>query len=162
DLADLPGVIGAELLTLADEQIRGSARKYAYAVLLELHDEAQALESLADRVPALPHLDPERWIAVVFRPIGHRVTTSEARRAGGGRTGMSWPPRTVPSGSPPRWPEAAAASYRAAGYWRDETLADVARRACREAPDRPLLIEGDRCLTRAEAWDAAGRLAAFF
>ena len=30
ELADLPGVIGAELLTLADEQIRGSARKYAY------------------------------------------------------------------------------------------------------------------------------------
>ena len=82
ELADLPGVISAELLTLADEQIRGSARKYAYAVLLELHDEGQALESLADRVPALPHLDRERWIAVVFRPIGHRVTTSGARRAG--------------------------------------------------------------------------------
>src|SRR5262249_52555329 len=67
-----------------------------------------------------------------------------------------------PSGFATRWSEAAAASYRAAGYWRDETLADVARRACREAPDRPLLIEGDRCLTRAEAWDAASRLAAFF
>ena len=83
ELADLRGVIGAELLTLADEQIRGSARKYAYAVLLELHDEGQALESLAGRVPALPHLDRDRWIAVVFRPIGHRLTTSEARRAGG-------------------------------------------------------------------------------
>jgi len=82
ELADLPAVIGAELLTLADEQIRGSARKYASAVLLELHDEGQALESLADRVPALPHLDRERWIAVVFRPIGHRLTTSEARQAG--------------------------------------------------------------------------------
>jgi hypothetical protein len=83
ELADLPGVIGAELLTLADEQIRGSARKYAHAVLLELHDEGEALESLADRLPALPHLDRERWIAVVFRPLGHRVTTSEARRPGG-------------------------------------------------------------------------------
>lgn len=81
-LADLPGVISAELLTLADEQIRGSARKYAYALLLELHDEGQALASLADRLPALPHLDRERWLAVVFRPIGHRLTTSEARRAG--------------------------------------------------------------------------------
>jgi hypothetical protein len=81
ELADLPGVIGAEVLTLADEQIRGSARKYAYAVLLELHDEGEALESLADRLPALPHLDRERWIAVVFRPIGHRLTTAEARRA---------------------------------------------------------------------------------
>ena len=82
ELADLPGLISAELLTLADEQIRGSAKKYAYAVLLEMHDEGEALALLADRVPALPHLDRERWIAVVFRPIGHRVTTSEARRAG--------------------------------------------------------------------------------
>jgi hypothetical protein len=82
ELADLPGVISAELLTLADEQIRGSAKKYAYAVLFELHDDDKALQSLADRVPAFPHLDHERWIAVVFRPIGHRVTRSEARRAG--------------------------------------------------------------------------------
>jgi hypothetical protein len=81
ELADLPGVVSAELLTLADEQIRGSARKYAYAVLLELHDGGRALASLADRVPALPHLDGERWYAVVFRPIGHRFTTAEARRA---------------------------------------------------------------------------------
>jgi len=80
-LADLPGLISAELLTLADQQIRGSARKYAYAVLLELHDEAAALASLADRVPALPHLDRERWLATVFRPIGHRLMTSEAGRA---------------------------------------------------------------------------------
>jgi len=82
ELADLRGVISAELLTLADEQIRGSARKFAYAVLLELHDEGEALTSLEDRVPALPHLDRERWLAVVFRPIGHRLTTSEARRVG--------------------------------------------------------------------------------
>jgi len=80
ELADRPGVISAELLTLADEQIRGSARKYAYAVLLELHDEGRALQSLGDGMPALAHLDRERWYAVVFRPIGHRLTTSEARR----------------------------------------------------------------------------------
>ena len=83
EVADLRGVISAELLTLADEQIRGSARKYAYAVLFELHDEGEALDALATHVPALPHLDRERWIAVVFRPLGHRVTTSEARRSGG-------------------------------------------------------------------------------
>jgi hypothetical protein len=83
ELADRSGAISAELLTLADEQIRGSAKKYAYAVLVELHDEGQALASLADRVPALPHLDRERWIATVFRPIGHRLTTTDARRAGG-------------------------------------------------------------------------------
>jgi hypothetical protein len=78
-LADLPGVISAELLTLADEQIRGSAKKYAYAILLELRDEAEAVASLADRLPALAHLDHERWQATVFRPIGHRLTTSQAR-----------------------------------------------------------------------------------
>jgi hypothetical protein len=82
DLADLPGVISAELLTLAAEQIRGSARKYAYAVLLEVHDEGEALASLAGRLPAVPHLDRERWLAVVFRSIGHRLTTAEARRTG--------------------------------------------------------------------------------
>jgi hypothetical protein len=81
-LADLPGMISAELLTLADEQIRGSAKKYAYGVLFELHDEGEALASLAERLPGLPHLDRDRWIAVVFRPIGHRLTTSEAQRAG--------------------------------------------------------------------------------
>src|SRR5262249_46940919 len=48
ELADRPGVISAELLTLADEQIRGSAKKYAYAVLLELHGAGEALASLAD------------------------------------------------------------------------------------------------------------------
>jgi hypothetical protein len=85
ELADVPAVISAELLTLADEQIRGSAKKYAYGVLLELDDEGRALESLADRVPVLPHLDRERWLAVVFRPIGHRLTTSEARLAGAER-----------------------------------------------------------------------------
>lgn len=80
-LADLPGVICAELLTLAAEQIRGSARKYAFAVLLELHDESAALASLGSRLPALPHLDRDGWFAAVFRPIGHRLTTADARRA---------------------------------------------------------------------------------
>ena len=75
---------------------------------------------------------------------------------------MSWALRTDPSGFAIRWSDDAAARYRAAGYWRDETLADVARRACRETPDRLLVIEGDRRMTRAEAWDAASRLAAFF
>lgn len=79
-LADLPGVLSAELLTLADEQIRGSARKYAYGLLIELHHETEALASLAGRLPALAHLDRERWIAAVFRPIGRRLTSSEARR----------------------------------------------------------------------------------
>jgi acyl-CoA synthetase (AMP-forming)/AMP-acid ligase II len=75
---------------------------------------------------------------------------------------MSWTLRADPSGFATRWSDDAAARYRAAGYWRDETLADVARRACREAPERLLLVEGDRRVTRADAWDAASRLAAFF
>src|SRR5262245_41115246 len=75
---------------------------------------------------------------------------------------MGWSLRTDPGGFATRWSDDAAAYYRAAGYWRDETLADVARLACREAPDRLLLIEGDRRVTRAEAWDAASRLATFF
>src|SRR5512139_644765 len=75
---------------------------------------------------------------------------------------MSWILRTDPSGFATRWSDGAAAAYRAAGYWRDETLADVARRACDDGPDRVLLVEGDRRVTRAEAWDAAARLAAFF
>jgi len=75
---------------------------------------------------------------------------------------MSWSLRTDPSGFAVRWSDEAATTYRAGGYWRDETMADVARRTCREAPDRLLLIEGARRVTRAEAWDAASRLAAFF
>jgi acyl-CoA synthetase (AMP-forming)/AMP-acid ligase II len=75
---------------------------------------------------------------------------------------MSWRLRTDPGGFATRWSDGAAVSYRAAAYWRDETLADVARRACHDGPDRLLLIEGDRRVTRAEAWDAASRLAAFF
>ena len=75
---------------------------------------------------------------------------------------MSWSLRTDPSGFAVRWSADAAAAYRAAGYWRDERLTDVARRACREAAEHALLIEGDRRITRAEAWDAAARLAAFF
>jgi hypothetical protein len=80
DLADLPGVARAELLTLAEQQIRGSARKYPCAVLIDLHDDARALAALADRLPALPHLDRERWLATVFRPIGPRLTKEQAER----------------------------------------------------------------------------------
>ena len=70
--------------------------------------------------------------------------------------------RTDPSGLQVRWSDESAGRYRAAGYWRDTTLADVARQATREDPDRALLIEGAIRLTRGEAWERALRLAGFF
>jgi hypothetical protein len=79
NLADLPGVISAELLTLADEQIRGNARKYRFGLLIELMDEKSALEALAVPLAALPHLDGRSWLAPVFRPLGARMTTADAR-----------------------------------------------------------------------------------
>ena len=73
-LADLPGVLSAQYLTLADEQIRGNCRKYPHGLLLELHDEAQALAALREVLANLPHADAERWMAIVFRPLGRRIT----------------------------------------------------------------------------------------
>lgn len=78
-LADLPGVLSAELLTLANEQIRGNARKFRFGLLIELMDEKRALNALASPMACIPHLDPERWLAAVFRPIGDRVTAAEVR-----------------------------------------------------------------------------------
>jgi hypothetical protein len=78
-LADLPGVLSAELLTLADEQIRGNARKFRHGLLIELIDEKLALDALAGPLAGLPHLDNERWVAPVFRPLGARLTTADAR-----------------------------------------------------------------------------------
>ena len=72
-IADLPAVQAASFLTLARQQIRGSARKYRCAVLVELDNEAAGLQQLADVIPALPLLDQERWIAPVFRPNGKRT-----------------------------------------------------------------------------------------
>lgn len=75
---------------------------------------------------------------------------------------MSWKLRTDPGGFQVRWSDETARQYRAAGYWRDTTLVDVARQATREDPDRALLIEGAIRLTRGEAWERALRLARFF
>ncbi|MBX3529392.1 MAG: hypothetical protein KF849_02215 [Rhizobiaceae bacterium] len=75
-LANANGVRRADLLTLADEQIRNNARKYAYALLIELADEAAGIAALEPMLPALPHLDRERWMAPVYRPLGPRLTTA--------------------------------------------------------------------------------------
>ena len=79
-LADQPGVISAEYLTLADEQIRGNCRKYPHGILIELHDEAAGLAALADKLAALPHADPARWMAIVFRPLGAKTTRADVER----------------------------------------------------------------------------------
>jgi hypothetical protein len=78
DLADLPGVLAADFLTLADEQIRGNARKYAYGLLIELGDEAAGLAALRGPMSRLPHADRDNWMAPVFRPLGARVFASAA------------------------------------------------------------------------------------
>lgn len=75
---------------------------------------------------------------------------------------MSWAYRTDPSGFQVRWSDEVAARYRAEGYWRPTTLVDAARAAVAEDPDRVLLIEGERRLTRGQAWAQALRLAGFF
>jgi CTP:molybdopterin cytidylyltransferase MocA len=76
-LADQPGVISADYLTLADEQIRGNCRKYSHGLLIELHDEAQGIAALKDRLTTLPQADPERWMAIVFRPIAGKTTKAD-------------------------------------------------------------------------------------
>jgi len=76
-LADAPGVLSADFLTLADEQIRGSARKYAYGLLIELADESTGVASLTGPLAALPHCDYSNWIAAVFRPMNARITAVE-------------------------------------------------------------------------------------
>lgn len=74
---------------------------------------------------------------------------------------MSWGLRRDVSGLCVRWSDEVAGRYRAAGYWQDKTLVDVARVAARENPEHVLLTEGDRRLVRADAWNSALRLAAF-
>jgi hypothetical protein len=76
-LADQPGVISADYLTLADEQIRGNCRKYPHGILIELNDETAGLAALKDRLATLLHADPERWMAIVFRPIAGKTTKAD-------------------------------------------------------------------------------------
>lgn len=75
---------------------------------------------------------------------------------------MSWTMKKDPSGWNVRWSEDMAARYHADGYWRNDTLVGAARAAVAEDPSRILLIEGEKKLSRGEAWDQALRLAGFF
>ncbi|PXA82851.1 hypothetical protein DMC47_45145 [Nostoc sp. 3335mG] len=77
-IADLPGVISAQYLTLADEQIRGNCRKYPHGLLIELSDEATGVAALKDVLPSLPHADADRWMAILFRPKGDKLTKKDA------------------------------------------------------------------------------------
>jgi hypothetical protein len=79
ELADLPGVIQAEFFTLAEEQIRGNARKFAYALLIELANEKTAIAALATPLANLPHGDRDNWIAPVFRPLGGKEIATHGR-----------------------------------------------------------------------------------
>jgi acyl-CoA synthetase (AMP-forming)/AMP-acid ligase II len=73
-----------------------------------------------------------------------------------------WTLRQDPSGFRIRWSQTAAQRYKESGYWRESTLVDIARVGVLEDPQRVLLIEGDRRLTRTQAWQQALQLAAFF
>ncbi|TGD71296.1 cyclohexanecarboxylate-CoA ligase [Mangrovimicrobium sediminis] len=75
---------------------------------------------------------------------------------------MSWKIRHDVGGFPLRCSAEHEARWREAGYWREETLADVAREQARLAPQRALLIEGGRTLTRGEVYSDALRLARYF
>lgn len=77
NLADLPGVLSVDFLTLAEKQIRGNCRKYPLALLFELHDEQAGMGTLRDVLPALPELDAARWLAPVFRPFTAKLNKHE-------------------------------------------------------------------------------------
>ena len=70
--------------------------------------------------------------------------------------------RTDPGGMRTRWSDELAQRYLAEGHWLDATLVDTARAMVVANPDKVLLTESDRQLTRRRAWDQALRLAAFF
>ncbi|HEX7781928.1 MAG TPA: AMP-binding protein [Sphingobium sp.] len=70
--------------------------------------------------------------------------------------------KTDPSGLMTRWSDELAQQYLDAGFWDNETLIDVARKAVSDDPGHVLLIEGEHRMTRAEAWQQSLRLAGFF
>ena len=74
---------------------------------------------------------------------------------------MTWRIETDISGFSVRRSAEAAHRYREGGWWTDETLPTIARARTAEDPSRVLLIEGERRLTRGQAWDEARRLSTF-
>lgn len=76
-MADLPGVIAADFLTLAEQQIRGNARKFRYSLLIELADDETAMPAVTKTLLELPQLDKSKWLASAFLPIGRRMTSAD-------------------------------------------------------------------------------------
>jgi acyl-CoA synthetase (AMP-forming)/AMP-acid ligase II len=72
---------------------------------------------------------------------------------------MSWKTRPDISGFNIRWSEQHAQQWLQAGFWRNETLAEIAAEQTRKNPDATLLIEGGTHLTRKAVYDASLRLA---
>ena len=60
---------------------------------------------------------------------------------------------------PTRLDPARTAQLYTNGFWRHETLADIAARRVAEAPDRVIVTDGDRVLTRRELLELAAALA---
>lgn len=75
---------------------------------------------------------------------------------------MTWTVREDVGGFPVRWSEEHAQQWLDAGYWRRETLADIAHAQTEADPDKVLLIEGDRSLSRGQVYQSALRLASYF
>lgn len=76
DFAALPGAGAVSLWRTTDAQLRGSARKYRFLLMFEPSDErglVAALSAPEDRIVAIPHSDPERMFAAVYRPLTERV-----------------------------------------------------------------------------------------
>lgn len=67
--------------------------------------------------------------------------------------------RDMPGGFKIRWDAELADRWRAAGDWRDTTLAVLTRDLAQRQPDRVLLVENDKEYTAAALYDEALRLA---
>jgi len=76
-IADITGVISADFMTLAEEQIRGNARKFKYGLLIEVCDNALAMPKVTNVLEDIPCLDRSKWLASAFAPLGKRITARD-------------------------------------------------------------------------------------
>ncbi|MEO3960095.1 hypothetical protein ABH310_11935, partial [Chromobacterium piscinae] len=71
---------------------------------------------------------------------GHHAGRLRPVRPGGGGMSVAFT----------RWPDDLAARYRAAGYWNDQPMTEMLARQCRERPDAPAVLCGEREISYAE------------